>query len=389
MDNENTMAAENQPQADEQQAETQMPATDALEQPQTAEVEAVTTPDEPPMEATTDTSAPQPAEAAEAPEQLQMVEVEAVTAADEPLAEEATDALGPQPAEAAEAVTEPPAETPVATSAGEAAEATDDAGPTDIKDLKPGMRLMGKVKNMVDFGAFIDIGVGRDGLAHISTLKRAGVDKTLKVGDEVEVQVRRADLDNNRISLTIPGAGRSDKARLESLEVGSTVTGRVVRLVDFGAFVDVDAQTDGLVHISQLSDGFVSQVSDVLEVGQEVEVRILDVDVERRRISLTMKAEGEAPPQYTDRPEPPMADERPRRGSFGGDRFGGERAGRDRNSRYDDDRPPRERRDHSRGRRREPQVISTDQETAEPGSTGVFAEAWEKALRDRRGRGRS
>ncbi len=156
-----------------------------------------------------------------------------------------------------------------------------DEAPHDIKDLKPGMRLMGKVKNMVDFGAFIDIGVGRDGLAHISTLKRAGVDKTLKVGDEIEVQVRRADLDNNRISLTIPGAGRSDKTRLEDLEVGSTITGRVVRLVDFGAFIDVDAQTDGLVHISQLSDGFVGQVSDVLEVGQEVEVRILDVDATR------------------------------------------------------------------------------------------------------------
>ncbi len=344
MDNENTMAAENQPQANDRQAETQSPATDALEQPPVAATEAVITPDAPPIEASAGTP--------------------------------------------------------------------NEAGPVDIKDLKPGMRLMGKVKNMVDFGAFIDIGVGRDGLAHISTLKRAGVDKTLKVGDEVEVQVRRADLDNNRISLTIPGAGRTDKTRLEDLVAGTMVTGRVVRLVDFGAFIDVDAQTDGLVHISQLSDGFVGQVSDVLEVGQEVEVRILDVDVERRRISLTIKPEGEArpQPQYADRPEPPMADERPRRGSFGGERVGGERAGGersggeragggrsggersgrgDRSSRYDDDRPSREHRDSGRGRRREPQVMSTDQEASEPGSTGLMADAWEKALRDRHGKSRS
>jgi len=375
MDNENTMAAENQPQADEPQAETQTPATDALEQPQVADVEAVTTPDEPSMEAIADATMAQP-EAAEQP----TVDV----------------------AESVEPAVDTPAETPV----DESAETSDEAGPADIKDLKPGMRLMGKVKNIVDFGAFIDIGVGRDGLAHISTLKRAGVDKTLKVGDEIEVQVRRADLDNNRISLTIPGAGRNDKTRLEDLEVGSVITGRVVRLVDFGAFIDVDAQTDGLVHISQLSDGFVGQVSDVLEVGQEVEVRILDVDVERRRISLAMKPEAEArpQPQYADRPEPPMADERPRRGSFGGERpggersggersgggrSGGERSGRDRNNRYDDDRPPRERRDSGRGRRREPQVMSTDQEPSEPGSTGLMADAWEKALRDRHSRGRS
>lgn len=269
------------------------------------------------------------------------------------------------------------------TDAGSSAETPAPAsGPTDIKDLKPGMRLMGKVKNLVDFGAFIDIGVGRDGLAHISTLKRAGVDKTLKVGDEIEVQVRRADLDNNRISLTIPGAGRADKTRLEDLEVGAMVEGRVVRLVDFGAFVDIDAQTDGLLHISQLSGDFVSQVSDVLEVGQEVQVRILDVDTERRRISLSMKPAEERPARIEPLPEPEMQ-ERPRRESRGNDRYS-----RDRREDDDEGRMPRERRERRGGRRREPQVISTEQEPTEPGSTGLFAEAWEKALRDRQGRGR-
>jgi len=324
MDNENTLAADNQPQMDQEPAGTQAAASAVAEEPQ-ATVESI--------------------------ESTEMNAVEG----------------SPADANGADV-------TPEAASSGE------DASPVGIEDLKPGMRLMGKVKNLVDFGAFIDIGVGRDGLAHISTLKRAGIEKTLQVGDEVEGQVRRADLDNNRISLTIPGAGRADKTRLEDLEVGATVTGRVVRLVDFGAFIDIDAQTDGLLHISQLSDGFVSQVSEVLEVGQEVQVRILEVDTDRRRISLTMKSETPEAPARVDFVGAPELQERPRRDSFGGER--NRRSWRDDD---DDDRPSRERR--GRGRRREPQVVSTDQEPLEPGSTGLFAEAWEKAMRDRRGRG--
>ena len=164
-----------------------------------------------------------------------------------------------------------------------------DARPSDIEELKAGMRLKGHVRNIVEFGAFIDIGVGRDGLAHISTLQRAGIDKTLKVGDVIDVQIRNVDMERNRISLTIPGAGRGNKKPLEALKSGSEVTGRVVRLVDFGAFVDIGAQTDGLLHISQLSDGYINHPREVVEVGQEVQVRILDIDKERRRISLSMK----------------------------------------------------------------------------------------------------
>ena len=158
-----------------------------------------------------------------------------------------------------------------------------------LEDLKPGMQLKGKVRNVVAFGAFIDIGVGRDGLAHISALQRAEVDKTLRVGDVLEVQIRRVDLENNRISLTIPGAGKESKTSLRDLQAGSTVEGRVVRLVDFGAFVDIGAQTDGLLHISQLSGGYIRHPGEVVRVGDEVAVRILDVDIDKRRISLTMK----------------------------------------------------------------------------------------------------
>jgi small subunit ribosomal protein S1 len=178
------------------------------------------------------------------------------------------------------------------------------ARPSDVESLKPGMRLQGKVRNVVEFGAFIDIGVGRDGLAHVSTLKRAGIDKTLQVGDVIDVQVRRIDLDTNRISLTIPGAAKGTKTSLRDLEVGATVTGRVVRLVDFGAFVDIGAQTDGLLHISALPGGFVHHPSEVVNVGDEVQVRIQEVDTARRRISLTMKEEGAEEQQSQQRPAP-------------------------------------------------------------------------------------
>ena len=169
-----------------------------------------------------------------------------------------------------------------------------DAEPRGIESLEPGQRLQGKVKNIVDFGAFIDIGVGRDGLAHISTLRQAGIDKTIQKGDAIDVIVRRVDLDRSRISLTIPGASKDDQIPLGDLEVGSVVKGRVVRIVDFGAFVDVGARTDGLLHVSELDSGFVRHPSEVVRPGDQVEVRILDVDAQRRRISLTMKDLGES-----------------------------------------------------------------------------------------------
>jgi small subunit ribosomal protein S1 len=130
-------------------------------------------------------------------------------------------------------------------------------------------------------------------LAHISVLKRAGVDKTTKVGDVIEVAIRSVDTERNRISLTLPSLAAESKTSLRDLNAGSVVTGKIVRLVEFGAFVDIGAQTDGLIHISQLPWGYVNHPSEVLKVGDEVQVRILDVDASRRRISLTMKGLGD------------------------------------------------------------------------------------------------
>lgn len=163
------------------------------------------------------------------------------------------------------------------------------ARPSGIESLKPGMRIKGKVRNVVDFGAFIDIGVGRDGLAHISTLKRAGIEKTIKVGDALDVIVRRVSVEDNRISLSVPSGRKRAKTPLQDLRVDSVVSGRVVRLVDFGAFVDIGARTDGLLHVSQLPHGYVNHPSEVLEPGDKVQVRILEIDPRKRRISLTMK----------------------------------------------------------------------------------------------------
>ncbi len=170
------------------------------------------------------------------------------------------------------------------------------------------MRFKGRVRNVVDFGAFIDIGVGRDGLAHISILKKAGIDKTLQVGDTIDVVIRRVELDDNRISLTLPGAEaeKESKTALRDLRPGSIVTGRIMRLADFGAFIDIGAQVDGLLHVSQLPYGYVDNPSEVLHVGDEVQVRIQEVDVRKRRISLSMReleqaeAQEAAPAEETE-----------------------------------------------------------------------------------------
>lgn len=186
--------------------------------------------------------------------------------------------------------------------------------PLTLETLKPGMRLKGTVRSIVEFGAFVDIGVGRDGLAHISTLKRAGLDKTLHVGDVIDVQIRRIDTESNRISLTVPGSGKGAKTPLEELEPGAMVTGRVVRLVDFGAFVDIGAQVDGLLHVSQLPYGYVSHPAEVLKPGDEIQVRILEVDPRRRRVSLSMKEMEEVP--ASPEPESPKEEEESSTGIF-------------------------------------------------------------------------
>lgn len=163
--------------------------------------------------------------------------------------------------------------------------------------IKAGDVLDGTVQRLTDFGAFVDIG-GVDGLVHISEIAHNHVEKpsdVLKEGDKVKVKVLKTDKNNERISLSIkaalPGPWES-----VSFKNGSVVKGTVKRLVSFGAFVEVAPGVEGLVHISQIANRHVATPDEVLKVGQEVNVKILDFNPEQERMSLSIKeAETEAP----------------------------------------------------------------------------------------------
>lgn len=156
--------------------------------------------------------------------------------------------------------------------------------PTSLKGLKKGMKLRGEVKTVAPFGIFVDIGVERDGLVHISEVGRRRL-KRISEGDKITVWVKKVDRKHGRIRLTMQ---RPIKRRLRDLEPGTVVRGMVTDLAPFGAFVDIGAVRDGLVHISELAPGYVDKPDDVVSVGEEVEVRVVSVDLKKRQIELSM-----------------------------------------------------------------------------------------------------
>jgi len=162
--------------------------------------------------------------------------------------------------------------------------------------LKKGMILPGVVSSIVDFGAFVDLG-GIDGLVHISELSWSHVNhpsEVVAVGDKVEVQVLDVDLDRERISLGLKQTQDDPwKQLVKGFEIGAIVTGKVTKIVPFGAFVEIGDSVEGLVHISELAKGHVEKAEDVLTVGQELQIKIMDIDLERRRISLSLRAANE------------------------------------------------------------------------------------------------
>ncbi len=167
-----------------------------------------------------------------------------------------------------------------------------------FSELAAGDVVEGKVARMTNFGAFIDLG-GVDGLVHVSEISYDHVDKpadVLEVGQEVKVKVLNVDPDRERISLsikqTLPGPWDDIE---EKAAVGTVLTGTVKRLTSFGAFVEVFPGVEGLVHISQISHKHIATPADVLEAGQEVKVKVLNVDPERQRLGLSIKALEEAP----------------------------------------------------------------------------------------------
>jgi small subunit ribosomal protein S1 len=166
-----------------------------------------------------------------------------------------------------------------------------------LESLKKGERRKGVVSSIVNFGAFVDLG-GVDGLVHVSELSWKHVDhpsEVATVGEEVEVEVLDVDLERERVSLSLKATQEDPWKEFErKYQAGEIIAGQVTKLVPFGAFVRVAAGIEGLVHISELSDSHVESPEQVLSVDDEVRVRVIDVDVSRRRISLSMRQVGEA-----------------------------------------------------------------------------------------------
>lgn len=165
-----------------------------------------------------------------------------------------------------------------------------------LSKLQVGMRLKGTVSSIVDFGAFVDLG-GIDGLVHISELSWNHVNhpsEVVKVGQEVEVQVLDVDLNRERISLGLKQTTEDPwRSLVKKYPVDAIVEGTVTKLVTFGAFVDLGEGVEGLVHISEMAKQHVDQPSQVCSVGDRVQVKVMEIDLDRRRISLSMKAAAE------------------------------------------------------------------------------------------------
>ena len=165
-----------------------------------------------------------------------------------------------------------------------------------LTNLKPGEIRKGVVSSVVNFGAFVDLG-GMDGLVHVSELSWKHVDhpsSVVQVGDEVEVQVLDVDLTRERISLSLKATQQDPWQEFAtSHEVAELVYGRVTKLVPFGAFVQVGEGIEGLVHISEMAGHHVEAPEQVVTPGEELWVKIIDIDLDRRRISLSIKQAAE------------------------------------------------------------------------------------------------
>lgn len=157
--------------------------------------------------------------------------------------------------------------------------------------IEAGMTVEGTVKNVTDFGAFIDLG-GADGLLHISEMSWGRVEnpkKVFNIGDKVTVLIKDIQGEKIALSLKFPEENPWLKAE-EKYKVGSVVTGKVARMTDFGAFVELESGIDALLHVSQIAKEHIDKPSDVLSVGQEIEAKVVDFKKDDKKISLSMKA---------------------------------------------------------------------------------------------------
>lgn len=169
------------------------------------------------------------------------------------------------------------------------------------KTLKSGEKKIGVVTNIVKYGAFVDIG-GVEGLIHINDLaweRVYNVEDVVKVGDKVEVFIGEIDTKKERLSLILKDVAKEPwELHGDSLKEGEVFEGKVVRLTNFGAFVEILPGIEGLVHITEITDSNIAKPSEVLTVGQKVKVKILNVDKNEKKLSLTIKDAIEKSNEY-------------------------------------------------------------------------------------------
>jgi small subunit ribosomal protein S1 len=170
-----------------------------------------------------------------------------------------------------------------------------------LERLQPGLVIEGQISNIVDFGAFVDLD-GIDGLIHISELSWSHVNhpsEVLSIGDTVQVKVLDIDRDRQRISLGLKQTQADPWQRVvDTYNVGDELEGTVTKVVAFGAFVEILEGVEGLVHISELAQQHVENPREIVQPGDEVKVKILEIDSERRRLSLSIKrVEGQVLPR--------------------------------------------------------------------------------------------
>jgi small subunit ribosomal protein S1 len=185
-----------------------------------------------------------------------------------------------------------------------------------LGQLKKGMRLKGTVSSIVDFGAFVDLG-GIDGLVHISELSWNHVNhpsEVVKINQEVEVEVLDVDLSRERISLGLKQTTEDPWMKMvEAFPIGSIVEGKVTKLVPFGCFIELAEGIEGLVHISEIAAKHIDSPAQVVHQGDVVKVKVMEVNPERRRISLSMKAAAEELGIEIEIDESVVVEERPTR----------------------------------------------------------------------------
>lgn len=199
-------------------------------------------------------------------------------------------------------------------------------GGIPLEDLVVGAEVEGKIRSVMTYGAFIDVGAATDALLHVSEISNEFVEdatEKLTAGDSIKCKIKAINLEKQQLALTCKepragggGRGRGPKVDLTKYESASDkdfITGKVNSITDFGAFVTIEEGVDGLVHISQIQEGGVGKVSDVLEVGQEIQVRVQSVEKSKRRIGLSML------PWKEQTEEEKRGGRRGGRGGFGGD----------------------------------------------------------------------